>query len=117
MTPSKFDGKRLGKRPYFFLRGATNNGNVNVNSARSGRLCVTHDVNFGQGVSDNQGRLAHESERSTRCRIEIEMQVVGPFDIIAARVPGIQVNTSQVHDPQKRRRILHTWKADHFSGG
>src|SRR6202040_1306490 len=115
MASRKFDGKRLGKRPDFLLRGATNNWNVDVNPSRAGRLGVTRNVNFSQRFSDDESRFTYESEGSAGCGIEIEMQIVGPIDIIAARVPRIQVDASKVHDPQQGRKVLYHGKIDHVS--
>ena len=46
--------------------------------------------------------LAHLVERGARAGIEIEVQVVGPVDVVAARVPLVQVDAAEVDDPQQR---------------
>ncbi len=39
-------------------------------------------------------------EVSSFHRIQVEMQVVRPVHLITTRVPGIQVNATEIHQPQ-----------------
>ena len=40
------------------------------------------------------------------------MQVVGPIDVVAARVPLVQVDAPEVDDPQQRRHVLDHREVD-----
>ena len=39
--------------------------------------------------------------------IEVEVQVVRPIDVVAARVPLVEVDAAEVDDPEQRREVLH----------
>ena len=78
-----------------------------MNTARAGCLGVARDVNFGERVTNDQRRLTHLSERSAGRRVEIKVQVIGAIHIIAARIPRIEIDTTQVHDPRQPGRIVH----------
>jgi hypothetical protein len=40
------------------------------------------------------------------------VHVIGPIDLVAPRVPLIQIDAPEVHRPQQRRKILHDRKID-----
>ena len=44
------------------------------------------------------------------------MQVVGPVNVVATRVPRIQIDASQVHQPQQGSQMLNHREADHVAG-
>ena len=62
-------------------------------------------------MHDERG-LQHALESRTGTRIEIEMEVVGAVDIVAARVPLVQIDAAEVDHPQKRRQVLDHRKVD-----
>ena len=43
------------------------------------------------------------------------MQVVGAIDVVAACVPGVQVDAAEVDDPEQRREILDHREVDHVA--
>ena len=55
-----------------------------------------------QRRSHDQGRFADSLEFRARHRIEIEVQIIGPINVIAARVPLIEIDASEIDDPQQR---------------
>ena len=65
-----------------------------------------------EGVAHDQRGLAHPGERRAGTGIEIEVQMVGPVGVVAARVPRVEVDAAQVHDPEERGEVLHHGKGD-----
>ena len=61
---------------------------------------------------DDERRLEDLSERRALAGIEIEVHVVGPVHVVTARVPLIQVDATQVDDPQQRRQVVDDRKVD-----
>src|ERR1044071_8575451 len=49
-------------------------------------------------------------------RIKIEVKVIGPIDIVAARVPLVQIDAAEVDYPQERAEIADNGKIDDVSG-
>ena len=47
------------------------------------------------------------AERRALAGIEVEVQIVGPIDVVAARIPLVQVDAPEVDDPEQRREVLH----------
>ena len=46
-------------------------------------------------------------------RVEVEVQVVGPIDVVAARVPRVEVDAAEVDEPEQRRQVLDDREVDH----
>jgi hypothetical protein len=44
------------------------------------------------------------------------MKKIGTVDIVAARVPGVEIDASEVDDPEKSREILDHRKVDDVAG-
>ena len=65
---------------------------------------------------DHQRGLDDSPEVRARHRIEVEVKVVGTIDVVAARVPLVQVDAAEVDDPEQRRQILHDRKVDDIAG-
>ena len=61
--------------------------------------------------SSSERRLAHRGERRV-AGIEIEVHVVGPIDVVVARVPLVQIDAAEVDAPHQRRDVLHDRKID-----
>jgi hypothetical protein len=59
-----------------------------------------------------EGSVEHLGEAGVRNGIEIEVEIVRPIHVITSRVPRIEVDASQIHDPEKRRKILNHRKVD-----
>ena len=38
------------------------------------------------------------------------MQIVGPVDVVTARVPLVQVDATKIDHPHQRRKVLDHWK-------
>lgn len=45
------------------------------------------------------------------------MQIVGPIDVVASRIPWIQVDAAQIDDPEQRREIVHDREVDDIARG
>ena len=54
--------------------------------------------------------------RQVKPGIEIEVQVVRPAHIVAPRVPLVEVDAPEVHDPHERRQVLHHREIDDVAG-
>ena len=44
--------------------------------------------------------------KSPRPGIEIEVQIVRPIDVVAARIPLIEIDAAEIDDPQQRCEVL-----------
>ena len=97
--------ERLGERPHLLLRRAAHDRHVDVDALGAGRLRVARHAERRRAPSrTTQRRLAAPARRSAaRHGIEVEVQVVGPVDVVAARVPLVQVDAAEVDDPEQRR--------------
>ena len=66
------------------------------------------------GIFNAVERLVHDasavsstaSKRGAVAGIEIEVEVVGPIDVVAGRVPLIEVDAAEIDHPHQRRTIL-----------
>ena len=63
-------------------------------------------------LPDEQRRLEDLLERRSRTRIEVEMKIIGPIDVVAARVPLVEVDASEIDDPEQRGDILNHREID-----
>src|ERR1700735_535858 len=105
----------FGESPNLFLERAALNGNVDVDSAGTCGFCVTGYFQGIERVANNQRRLENSFEFCPFNRIEIKLQKIGTVNIVAARVPGIQVNAAKIHNPHERRNVLDHREVDHIS--
>src|SRR5688572_7823039 len=102
----------LREAPDLFLRRAANDADVDVDAFRAGGLRERlHAEAFERGAHEKRS-LAHRLERRAWNRVEVEVQVIRTIDVVATRVPLIQVDASQVHEPEQRGEILHHWKVN-----
>ena len=100
MPQCQLVGERLGKRPDFLLHRAVHDRDVYVQPFRSRGLDQRRHLQRVEGFAHDQRRFEHPIEAGAGAGIEIEMQVVGPVDIVAARVPLVQVDAPEIDDPQ-----------------
>ena len=68
-------------------------------------------------IAQQEGRLPHPVEGGAGHGVQIEVQIVGAVDVVAARIPLVQVDAAEVDHPQERRQILHDGKVDHTARG
>src|SRR6266849_52953 len=108
----QLDRDGLRERPHFLLQRAAHDGDVHVNPFRSGRLCVGRHLQRAENVSHAQRHLSHAIEISSRSRIEVEMQNVGPVPVVTSRVPLIEIDAAEVDEPHQRRQVLYDRKVD-----
>jgi hypothetical protein len=66
---------------------------------------------------DPKSRLAHTAEVGAGYRIEIEVDVIGPIHVVASGIPGIEIDAAEIHEPQKRGKVLNDGKVDYVPGG
>ncbi len=50
-------------------------------------------------------------------RIEVEMKVIGAVDVVAPRVPRVEVDAAEVDDPQQRGKVADYREIDDVSRG
>jgi hypothetical protein len=65
-----------------------------------------------QRVAHDQSALAHLREGRAVTRVEVEVHVVRTIDVVALRVPLVQVDAPQVHHPQERGQIVNHREVD-----
>ena len=112
-----FLGERFGKRPHLFLQGPADDRHINVNAARAACLRIASDVPFLQRIAHDQRGFQNMLELGAGRGVEIEVEVIRPVDVVAARVPGIQIDTAEVDDPKEAGKIVNHGKVDHIRGG
>jgi hypothetical protein len=74
-----------------------------------------HPERLERAPHDARG-FEHAIERRADAWIEVEVQVVGSVDIVAPRVPLVQVDASEVDHPQERRPVLDHREIDDVAG-
>src|SRR5262249_26157978 len=67
-------------------------------------------------VADDQRGFANVIEGCTRAGVQIEMNVVRTIDVIAARVPLIQVDASEIDYPEQRWHVVDDRKVNDIAG-
>src|SRR5580700_12205038 len=97
---------RFGYLPNLVLRRTDADRDIDMNSATAGRLDVRCHPDAAENVADNERALTHDGERRPFHRIEIKMQVEGTIRVVAQRVPWIEIDATQVDQPQKRRTVV-----------
>jgi hypothetical protein len=103
----------FGERPDFFLQRAAHDRDVHVHAGRSRRLDHRRHAQTKQRVAHPQRRFAHHRERRSFDGIEVEVQIVGPVRVVAARVPLVEVDAAQVDRPQQSGGVVDDRKIDH----
>ena len=83
-----------------------------MHAFRAGRLRIRRHAERRQCVTNDERRGANVVERCRRHRIEVEVQVIGAVDVVAARVPRIEIDAAEVDEPKERREILHDRKGN-----
>src|SRR5947207_11704866 len=105
--------KFLGKGPNLLLLWAANDRHINVNAARTRRFGQAGDFQSVQPVADQQRDVAYTVEIGTFNRVQVKMQVIGSMDVIATRIPGVEVDAAQIDNPQERGEVAHDGKIDY----
>ena len=77
-----------------------------MNATRPGGFCIAGNFQSRQRVAHVQGRFQYPREGRVPDGIEIKMQIVGAVNFIAARVPGIQIDASEIHHPEQGSQVL-----------
>ena len=65
---------------------------------------------------DHRGGLDDLRPSRAFHRIEVEVQIVGSIDIVAASVPGIEIDAAKIDHPQKRRQVADDREIDDVAG-
>ena len=102
----------LRELPDLLLRRPAHDRDVDVDAARAGRLRERRHPELLEGLVHRERGLAHRRERRARHRIEVEVHVVRAVDVVAARVPGVQIDAAEVHDPEERGEVLDHREVD-----
>src|ERR1700678_2929079 len=108
--------QRFRECPDLFLQRAALDRDVDVNSARARGFCIAGDFQGIERITNNERGFEDPFELRAFDGIEIELQKIGTVDVVAARVPGIQVDAPEIHYPHQRRHVLNDWKLDYVSG-
>ena len=86
-----------------------------MHSLRAGRLRVDRHVQPRERLVQDERALDHLREGDAVARIEVEVEVVGPIDVVAAGIPLVQVDASQVDHPEEGREVLDDREVDHVA--
>src|SRR6185436_3452333 len=106
MTRSNRLRKLFCKCPDLLLQRPAHDRHINVDTARAASFGIALDLQRIERLADDTGCLEHLLEPGVWDWIEIEVQIVRPVEIVTPRVPRVQINAAEVHDPQKRGDIL-----------
>src|SRR6266446_7383088 len=106
---------RLGRHPHVLLRRPPHDRHVDVQALRARRLDVVRHPEAAQRLVDDERGLQHLCERRG-AGIEVEVEIVGPIDVVAARVPLVEIDAAQVDEPQQRRHVLDDREPDDVAG-
>ena len=93
MEPFHALGKLLGEGPDLLLGGAAHDGDVKVYAAGAGGFGKIGNVELIECLMNKQGRFAYLAEGGLD-GIEIEVQIIRPLNVVAAGVPGIQIDAA-----------------------
>ena len=107
--------ERLGEAPDLLLQRTAHDRHVDVDALGAGRLDERRHAERLERLAHDQRGLEHLVEADAGPGIEIEVQVVGPIDVVAARVPLIEVDAAEVDDPEQRCEVLHHREVDDVS--
>ena len=92
--------------------GTALNRHVDVQSLRSRCFDERRHVERLERVAHDQAGGEHLVEARAGAWIEIEVHVIGPIDVVASRVPLVEIDTPQIDDPHQRGPILNHRKID-----
>ena len=104
--------QRLRDGPDLLLRRAARDRHVDMDAARAGRLHDARHREAGERVAQDERGLGDPREGDVLAGIEVEVEVVGSIDVVAARVPLIQVDAAEVHDPEESGHVLNDREVD-----
>ena len=106
--------ERLRERPHLLLQRPAHDRDVDVDALGAGRLDERrHAERLERVTHDERAARSTCANFTPGPGIEIEMQVVGAIDVVAARVPLIEIDAAEVDDPEQRREVLHHREVDH----
>ena len=70
------------------------------------------DLQCVEGLADDERGFEHAPKVGSNAGVEIEVQEVRAIDIVAAGVPGVQIDAPEVDEPQQRGKVLHHRERD-----
>ena len=79
---------------------------VDVDPLRARRLRVAAQAVVGEHVADDERGAAHDVPLDARRRVEVDAQLVGRVQVVAARRPGVEVDHAEVDRPHQVRGIV-----------
>src|SRR5580692_2272380 len=103
---------RFSDTPYFVLCRPDFDGDVDVHARTARRFDVWLHAEAFQYVAHDERALAHDRERRAFHRIHVEMNVQRAVGIVAQRVPGIEVDATEIDQPEQRRAVVDDRKID-----
>ena len=77
---------------------------------------VAFHPQIGKSIADLERRVQHLCEGRARDRVQVKVQIVGTVHIIAFGIPLIQIDASQVDDPQEAGEIVDDREVDDVAG-
>ena len=83
-----------------------------MQALRAGGLDERGHAQGFERVPDDPAALEHLLPFGAGARIEVEVHVVGPIDVIALRIPLVQIDASEVDHPQQRWDVVDDGKID-----
>ena len=73
---------------------------------RTRGLRVRREPELVHHLLHDERDLADELPRVALARVEVDQQVVGPLDVVHARVPRVQLDAAEVDHPGERGRVV-----------
>src|SRR5262249_35590622 len=107
----------LGECPDLLLKRPALNRDIDVDAARTSRFGVTRNLPARERSAHAERRLAHLVEAGAGNGVEIEVQIIGAVYVVAAGVPGIEIDAAEIHYPEQRSQVLHDGKVDDVARG
>ena len=105
-------GERLGERPDGLLYRPAHDRDVEMHASGSTSLDERLHAERLEGIPDDQRALAHLLERRALTRVKVEVYEVRPIDVVAFRVPLVQIDAPEIDDPKQRRQVVNNRKVE-----
>ena len=111
MPPRQLLRQRFRERPDILLHRTAHDRDVDVDAFRARRLGISRHAQRGQGLVHN-ARGLEDLIPAGGAGIQVEVQVIWPIDIIAFRIPLIEIDASEIDHPEQGGEIVNDRKVD-----
>ena len=98
--------ERLGEAPHLRKPELRLDRREDVQPCRAGGLRERGEPELVHHLLDHHRDLAHIGPGVALARVEVDQEVVGPVDVVDARMPGVELDAPEVGDPGERGRLV-----------